>query len=69
MHRHVIWALCDVSVVQSNLYFCLFGWGHSTLKIVPMYAHLNLALLFKKGRGQGRVTCTSMSCGLCVMSE
>ena len=65
MHKHVIWAVCDVSVVQPHLYFGLFGWGHATLKFVPMYAHL----LFKKGRGQGRVTCTSMSCGLCVMSQ
>ena len=52
MHRHVMWALCDVSVVQSNLYFCLFGWGHSTLKIVPMYAHLNLSSS-KRGGAKG----------------
>ena len=68
MHKHVMWAVRDVSVVQPHLYFDLFGWGHATLKIVPMYAHLNLSSP-KKGRGQGRVTCTSMSCGLCVMSQ
>ena len=63
-----MWAVCDVSVVQPHLYFGLFGWGLATLKIVPMYAHFE-PLLFKKGRGQGRVTCTSMSCGLCEMSQ
>ena len=41
--KHVMWAVCDVSVVQPHLYFGLFGWGHATLKIVPMYAHLNLS--------------------------
>ena len=37
MHKHVMWAVCDVSVVQPHLYFGLFGWGHATLKIVPKY--------------------------------
>ena len=27
MHRHVMWAVCDVSAVQPHLYFGLFGWG------------------------------------------
>ena len=31
MHKHVMWAVCDVSVVQPHLYFGLFGWGHATL--------------------------------------
>ena len=39
MHKHVMWAVCDVSVVQSHLYFGLFGLGAATLKIVPMHAH------------------------------
>ena len=52
MHRHVMWAVCDVSVVQPHLYFCLFGWGHATLKIVPMYAHLNLSCS-KRGGAKG----------------
>ena len=43
MHKHVMWAVCDVSVVQSHLYFGLFGLGAATLKIVPMHAHLNLS--------------------------
>ena len=50
MHKHVMWAVCDVSVVQPHLYFDLFGWGHATLKTVPMNAHLNLSLLSIKGR-------------------
>ena len=29
MHRHVMWAVCDVSAVQPHLYFGLFGWGHA----------------------------------------
>ena len=66
MHKHVMWAVCDVSVVQPHLYFGLSGWGLATVKFVPMYAH---SLLFKKGRGQGRATSIGMSCGLCVMSE
>ena len=48
-HRHVMWAVCDVSVVQSHLYFGLFGWGY---KIVPMYAHLNLSCS-KRGGAKG----------------
>ena len=27
-HKHVMWAVCDVSVVQPHLYFGFFGWGH-----------------------------------------
>ena len=38
MHKHVMWAVCDVSVVQPHLYFGLFGWGHATLKIVTKNA-------------------------------
>ena len=49
MHKHVMWAVCDVSVVQPHLYFDLFGWGHATLKTVPMNAHLNLSLLSIRG--------------------
>ena len=49
MHKHVMWALYDVSVVQPHLYF---GWGHATLKIVPMYAHLNLSSS-KRGGAKG----------------
>ena len=51
-HKHVMWAVCDVSVVQPHLYFGLFGWGHATLKIVPMYAHLNLSCS-KRGGAKG----------------
>ena len=29
MHRHVMWAVCDVSAVQPHFYFGLFGWGHA----------------------------------------
>ena len=47
MHKHVMWAVCDVSVVQPHLYFGLFGWGHATLKIVPMHAHLSLSCPIK----------------------
>ena len=52
MHKHVMWAVCDVSVVQHHLYFGLFGWGHATLKIVPKYAHLNLSCS-KRGGAKG----------------
>ena len=52
MHKHVMWAVCDVSVVQPHLYFGLFGWGHATLKIVPKYAHLNLSCS-KRGGAKG----------------
>ena len=38
MHKHVMLAVCDVSVVQPHLYFGLFGLG---AKIVPMYAHFS----------------------------
>ena len=33
MHKHVMWAVCDVSVVQPHLYFGLFGWGMQLLKL------------------------------------
>ena len=46
------WAVFDVSVVQPHLYFGLFGWGYATLKIVPMYAHLNLSCS-KRGGAKG----------------
>ena len=52
MHKHVMWAVCDVSVVQPHLYFGLFGWGHATLKIIPKYAHLNLSCS-KRGGAKG----------------
>ena len=52
MHKHVMWAVCDVSVVQPYLYFGLFGWGHATLKIVPKNAHLNLSCS-KRGGAKG----------------
>ena len=68
MHKHVMWAVCDVSAVQPHLYFGLFGWGYATLKIFPYVCTLE-PLLFKKGRGQGLAICTGMSCGLCVMSQ
>ena len=42
MHKHVMWAVCDVSVVQPHLHFGLFGWGHATLKTVPMNALLSI---------------------------
>ena len=61
-------AVCDVSVVQTHMYFGLFGWEYATLRMFPYVCTLE-SLLFKKGRSQGRVTCTSMSCGLCVMSQ
>ena len=51
-YRHVMWAVCDVSVVQPHLYFGLFGWGYATLKIVPMYAHLNHSCS-KRGGAKG----------------
>ena len=67
MHRHVMWALCDVSVVQPNLYFGLSGWGHATLKIVPMYAHLNLSCS-KRGGAKGLPY--AQACHVdCVMSQ
>ena len=68
MRKHVMWAVCDVSVVQPHLYFGLFGWGHANLKMFPYVCTLE-PLLFKKGRGQGLAICTGMSCGLCVMSQ
>ena len=46
MHKHVMWAVRDVSVVQPHLYFGLFGWGHATLK------HLNLSCS-KRGGTKG----------------
>ena len=52
MHKHVMWAVCDVSVVQPHLYFGLFVWGLVTLKIVPIYAHLNLSCS-KRGGAKG----------------
>ena len=51
MHKHVMWAVCDVSVVQPHLYFDLFGWGHATLKTVPMNAHFEPLLAVHKGEG------------------
>ena len=47
-----MWAVCDVSAVQPHLYLGLFGWGYATLKIVPMYAHLNLSCS-KRGGAKG----------------
>ena len=44
-----MWAVFDVSVVQPHLYFGLFVWGLATLKIVPMYAHLNLSCSKREG--------------------
>ena len=64
MHRHVMWAVFDVSVVQPHLYVGLFGWGYATLKIFPYECTLE-PLLFKKGRGQGRVTSQACHVG-CV---
>ena len=67
MHKHVMWAVCDdVSVVQPHLYFGLFGWGHATLKIVPMYAHLTPV---QKGEGPRACHMHKQSCGRCVMSQ
>ena len=68
MHKHVMWAVCDVSAVQPHKYFGLFGWGYATLEMFPYVCTLE-PLLFKKGRGQGRATSIGMSCGLCVMSQ
>ena len=48
MHKHVMWAVCDVSVVQPHLYLGLFVWG----LVTPMYAHLNLCCS-KRGRAKG----------------
>ena len=59
MHKHVIWAVCDVSVVQPHLNFVLFGWGHATLKIVPMHAHLNLSC---SKRGGAKVVSHAQAC-------
>ena len=36
---NVMWAVCDVSVVQPHLYFGLFGWGYATLKLVSQCMH------------------------------
>ena len=67
-HRHVMWAVCDVSVVQPHLYFGLYGLGVCKSYNCPYVCTLE-PLLFKKGRGHGRATSIGMSCGLCVMSE
>ena len=34
MHRHVMWAVCDVSVVQPHLYFGLFVGGMQVIMMV-----------------------------------
>ena len=52
MHRHVMWAVCDVSAVQPHLYFGLFVWGYATLKMFPYVCTLE-PLLFKKGGAKG----------------
>ena len=68
MHKQVMWAVCDVSVVQPHLYFGLFGLGACN-SLNCSYVCTLEPLLFKKGRGQGRATSIGMSCGLCVMSQ
>ena len=67
MHRHVMWAVCDVSVVQPHLYFGLFGWGHATLKIVHMYAHLNLSCS-KRGGAKGVSHAQAVMWAVCDVS-
>ena len=55
MHKHVMWAVCDVSSSAASPVFWFhlyFGWGHATLKIVPKYAHLNLSCS-KRGGAKG----------------
>ena len=59
-----MWAVCDVSVVQPHLYFGSFGWGHATLKIVPMYAHLNLSC---SKRGGAKVLSHAQACHVSVV--
>ena len=45
MHRHVMWAVCDVSAVQPHLYFGLFGWGHAGYNDGLLFVHCTLLLL------------------------
>ena len=51
-HRHVMWAVCDVSVVQPHLYFGLFGLGVCKSYNCPYVCTLE-PLLSKRGGAMG----------------
>ena len=53
--------------MQPHLYFGLFGWGHATLNIVPMYAHLNLSCS-KRGGAKGKSHAQACHVGWCDVS-
>ena len=52
MHRHVMWAVCNVSAVQPHLYFGLFGWGHAGYNdgLLLAFVHCTLLLTLCRSR-------------------
>ena len=51
---HTVWfiVVCVFKDMVAGVAYAGVCWGHATLKIVPMYAHLNLSCP-KRGRAKG----------------